>query len=436
MQEDFDLYTGELEYKGISFIFVFNKKELYLIPPKDKKWAIISGDLSNPNSTKNKFIMKGVIELDEKYLTGYCNETGEKIVFVTSPESIVGLFGSLKQNCVLRIQINGYILYKYEKDKIDRINFCGPEINSIYPIGEAFNLNINNESIQNGIWTVKTKGFAETTTELQTFSAFGHSINAYFGISQEISYNVGEPPLILNSSLIFEFEPTNNYDFIFDLWTVARKFVQYLCYSQSITFTKIKLFAPSDDGKHEEFAELIVTSDQSVSDMENLKDGHFISQAYIAGHEGDILNDIASGQLYTRHLPENYQKRRCKNVADFILITAGFEWELKRVFPDIANKKDYYLSEKIEKAINRMKPVMGDFGRKLYGLNDEQFNSSSIGRRLAKQRNNFAHGNLDNDFIDVSLLDVTFMEYMIYGMQLKKYGITEENIKNCIHDLF
>jgi hypothetical protein len=196
------------------------------------------------------------------------------------------------------------------------------------------------------------------------------------------------------------------------------------------------LFAPSDDGKHEEFAELIVTSDQSVSDIENLKKGHFISQAYIAGHEGDILNDIASGQLYTRHLPENYQKRRCKNVADFILISAAFEWELKRVFPDIANEKNSCLRKKIEKTINKMKPVMEGFGQKLYGLNDEEFNSSSIGRRLAKQRNNFAHGNLDNDFIDESILDVTFMEYIIYGIQLKKYGIAEENIKKCIRDLF
>lgn len=32
-----DLYTGELTYKGIAFFFTFNKDELRLIPPADKR---------------------------------------------------------------------------------------------------------------------------------------------------------------------------------------------------------------------------------------------------------------------------------------------------------------------------------------------------------------------------------------------------------------
>lgn len=37
MALDLELYTGTLEYKDILFGFVFDKKELRLIPPKDKK---------------------------------------------------------------------------------------------------------------------------------------------------------------------------------------------------------------------------------------------------------------------------------------------------------------------------------------------------------------------------------------------------------------
>ena len=34
---DTDIYTGTLSFRNIDFTFVFDKKELRLIPPQDKK---------------------------------------------------------------------------------------------------------------------------------------------------------------------------------------------------------------------------------------------------------------------------------------------------------------------------------------------------------------------------------------------------------------
>jgi hypothetical protein len=59
-----------------------------------------------------------------------------------------------------------------------------------------------------------------------------------------------------------------------------------------------------------------------------------------------------------------------------------------------------------------------------------------MGQRLAQQRNNFAHGNLDKDFKGSSLLDLVFMEYILYAMQLKRYGIKDMDIQKAINDLF
>lgn len=36
MSIEFDIYTGTLKYKEIEFSFVFDRKELRLIPPEDK----------------------------------------------------------------------------------------------------------------------------------------------------------------------------------------------------------------------------------------------------------------------------------------------------------------------------------------------------------------------------------------------------------------
>ena len=125
-----ETYTGTVTYRNIEFSFVFDKKELKLIPPKDKqddvrKWFMKSVDnvfqvLSNP------------VYITE-YLHGKVNETGHNIVFIPSTTSISRI------NSTLIINIDFYILNKYDRDKIDRIAIKGPEITHIFPTTIALN---------------------------------------------------------------------------------------------------------------------------------------------------------------------------------------------------------------------------------------------------------------------------------------------------------
>ncbi len=41
--DEHSTYTGILEYKGINFTFIFDKKILKLIPPEDKKMKLKVG---------------------------------------------------------------------------------------------------------------------------------------------------------------------------------------------------------------------------------------------------------------------------------------------------------------------------------------------------------------------------------------------------------
>ena len=63
-------------------------------------------------------------------------------------------------------------------------------------------------------------------------------------------------------------------------------------------------------------------------------------------------------------------------------------------------------------------------------------NYKEMGKRLSDQRNHFAHGDIDKEFIGLSLLDLVYLEYIIYIMQLKFYGVDDNNIKKAINDLF
>lgn len=80
--------------------------------------------------------------------------------------------------------------------------------------------------------------------------------------------------------------------------------------------------------------------------------------------------------------------------------------------------------------------VIGMFGEKLYHINGETLDYKEMGQRLADQRNHFAHGDLDKDFIGLSLLDLIYLENIIYALQLKHYGIDDLRIQKSINELF
>ena len=80
--------------------------------------------------------------------------------------------------------------------------------------------------------------------------------------------------------------------------------------------------------------------------------------------------------------------------------------------------------------------IIDVFGEHLYKLNQVNFDYKEIGKRVSDQRNHFAHGDLDKEFIKEALLDVTFLKYIVYTLQLKSFGLTNDNIRKAINDVF
>lgn len=468
MATEMDIYTGKIKYRDVDFEFVFDGAELRLVPPLEKKEEIHMEWIMTPMGNGG-YTMGEPLKMESSYLVGKCNENGRTLIFITQQGANIG-----SSNSVLFVEIVGYIVCKYDRKNIDRISFSSPEINCIHPTNQAYQYTFNEDSFsQKGVFSLTTKDFDSTTTEKQDFKVDDKNVQMQFCVSRRISNKIGEAPVTLNSSMIFEFEPTDDFMFILKLWYIAKQFIQFLCYRKNVFLPEAELSAPYEGGKHEKFAVLYVLNESGCSEIDTLKKGCYIKQKYIAGFEGKILTDIAANLLCIRHLPDTYKSGRHIDAARFIMITAAFEWEFHRAYPNGVPKKDSTIKvekeaseaiqELIESSSGKLKKkyqflkkliksdslqneiirigedfdgVIGNFGKHLYSLNGENLIYSEMGKRLADQRNHFAHGDLDKDFIGLSLLDLIYMEYIIYAMQLRSYGVGDEDIQKAINELF
>ena len=463
LANDFEnMATGTLKYSDATFTFVFDRNELRLIPSEEKSHEVARWFMTE--LSPGVYTIGPSVIMEEPYLIGKCNE-GYEIIFFP----IVG-HPIRRYNSVLTIDIQAYIWKRFGCIKIDQIGFQSPELDCIFSCKNA----IESYSVsKTGGYKVETKPFSETTTEKQSFVVDEIDVAVNFGVSMTTDGDHTKPPFSLHTEMYFEFPPTDDYGFVFRLCSIARGFIRYLCYRENVPFTTINLSAPLEGGKHIQFAQLYILSEQSETEPKCLKDERFIRHEYIYGFEGKILSDIAEGLLYIRNIPPTHKQGLVIDAARFVMITAAFEWEFRRLYPSGIKKRQRTLDaeknaeETISKLCNKSKgklkeiyknllnsvhftqlaskinftgkelgSIIDVFGKHLYAINGQELEYSKMGQRLGKQRNNYAHGNLDQEFLGLSLLDLMFLEMVVYAMQLKYYGINDLNIKKAINELF
>lgn len=458
------MQTGKLNMMGYEFFYTFDKKILYLIAKEDEKEEII-------NSWFLKKIDDGIYSypgepkyIEEDFLIGNVNETNEVITFL--PNKSLRIF---ENNGKIIVPVSGFFYSNSMLPSISRIEFTCSELNYIFPLNQAFEISYDAME-HNGKISINTLDFEKTTTDKQIFEFKGEEVEVYFGINRIMSYTIDEPPLKLTSTMNFKFKETQDYSYVLEFNRIAKEFIQFLCNRKNIIFDDIIL--KNDNKSIGFFHELGLESN-----IENipLKEGRYIKQSLISGYEGKILTDISKNNLFLGHLGKTYSDSRVIDASSFVLRTAAFEWEFGKLFKEVGTKKEATLKieaeatreidilindsqgnlKKIYKKLKKSIPtfvslsekinivfdeygevILDRFGKYLYGINDISYDHSDIGIRMAKQRNNFAHGNLDKEFINESLMDVVFFEQVVLVMQLKYFDLDNNTINNIINNLF
>lgn len=462
------IYTGSLEYKDIEFQFVFDGELLTLITPKqhqhEVEWEWLKEKIGPGVYTCGK-----PLTVDVPFMSGRCHETNKQMIFLTHESSTIG-----SRNSTLLIDVVGVIEANRADSLFSRLILSSPELNFIHPINRAYYQEFNFDDLEkDGAISIKTNGFDATATTKYPFMVDGRCISVHFSVGWKCSTKNNKPPIILNSNMIFEFEETRDYWFLRRLWSVAESMVQLLTFRQNAKISECTLQAKFDEKRFHNVGTFKQKSDPIASDGYSLEKGRYISLRYLDSHEADLIALIADESIYLRHIPKSSEDARSIDASSFVMTTAAFEWEFSQLYPDGVVKQDKRVKaeeralEEIDTAISNttgeaksilkfarksigftsletkviqagrdFDPVIGIFGKHLYSLNDEKFDYKTIGHRLANQRNDFAHGNIDKEFNGAAILDLLFLRYLIYALQLRRIGVSDSSIQRAINDLF
>lgn len=455
------ILQGTLEYKETEFNFTLEKNILQLVPKEKSEQSFkqnFRAQLGDGAYTEKKNQLEG------DYLVGRRLEDFRKIIFIPRVRDFQSdFFGN-----ILYIQIQ-YVIYLDMDKPISRISIGSKELNAIYDIRKSIEKKCLDEK---GGAEVKLRPFEETKIQKFKFKKEDKNIEGDINISKTLYNKITTYPVKIRSELCLYFDSTDSYMFVVELYEIIKKFIQFLCYRKNVDIREVKLQFKNKDGKYEKIGTMEVIDNNVISEDDKIIENRFISYDYIQGYEGNILQRISDEDLYMKHIPTTYKDGLEENEATFVMLTAAFEWEFRRMYKEIAHsigtkeaqknaskeieklkdkssgkeKKIYKkllkfislegLSEKLEYCCKELDEIILPFGENLYRINGEILHYREMGNRLAKQRNNFAHGNIDQEFIGLSLLDLIFLKRIVYAMQLKQIGVSNENIKKSINKLF
>lgn len=435
---------GIIDYKNEKYIFKLQDNILHMeLIDYLGKGCLIPDWMTNPPS------------FEDEYIRGINAENGHIVLFKPYP----GNAGY--RNMQMRIRIQYYI--ELVKDiTISKLTIKGREIDYIYDIEKG----IDNYTFgEEGTASCKTKTFEETTSQIEYFNVDDKKVEIYFTINRGISFGSCNP-LTLHSTINLKFDETNDYDFLVKLCHILKKFLTFLCYRENVNIDQIDLYTLNDKSLYLKVGKIVCFDMKNEEETEKIVKERNISYESIKDHVGDILQDIEKGNLYLRHIPDSHREGLKMDHSKFIMVTAAIEWLFKILYPEgiphsekklkAQNEIREKLEQKIQSSTGELKKqykflqrligadglsqrivqigkdyndLIYDVGKYLYSINElsDEFDYEKIGKRIQDQRNNFAHGNLDKEFEETAVLDLLYLERVVYLLQLSLYGI-ENNI--------
>ncbi|MFD2130398.1 HEPN domain-containing protein [Pseudogracilibacillus auburnensis] len=454
------MITGLLKYEDKNCVFKLKSFTLEIeeIENRDKIFIDDIDYLFNPDNSKNSNV--------PNLLIGNDFDNGKEIHFNVTDIIKTGA----KTHSA---SLYSYIIFEQEETSYDGIQIHADELNWFHNIKQSYSFM---HSPDTGQSELKMESFENTEKQFE-FNIEGQTIQGSLNISRTYSH-VSTMPIKLQTELNLYFKPTNEFELVERLANVTYSFLKFITYRKNINFKHLILKKKNEEGKYRKVGRLYIKDLQSHhTEEKKVLQERLIDFPLLEEHLGQLFEKLAENDIYITHIPETSLDQNIITPSRVIMITAGFEWqfrftykELSRVSEDkykdqrqeilafleekieenTGKKKKYFksyrnlllrsnmtLSDKINWALNEFSNELNLFIRQLYNLNGvTEVKYSDISARIQTQRNNIAHGNIDEEFDSYVIMDLIVLEWLYYAMVLSDVGISRANVRSAINKLF
>lgn len=414
---------------------------------------------------------KFVDNFNEKYEETYNIQVLKVKLFPNWNDAIIFHNHNLDSICLVStFKIFGIIEFKHEEQRIDALNIYAKELEYIYDSTRVFS---GIKYDEKGNMDILIKSFGEVNSEKKQIKLRNTIIDYSFEIKRKISTKNINNYFTANTMLNLEWNSlSDNYEFIYDIIMACYTFISYLYYRQNINFNNIELLSRDKKGRYLVIGQMTMWVHDIVEPEEDYVKKHYIDYNSIKLIDDKILQAIIDEKIFIRHIPENEIKRNQVTPQSFIIVSSAFEWEFSQLFHDGVKHRDAKINqiEEIKKDLlqlsnnynkqkkkiidkilenigkdnleskliytnEELKDVSEIFLQHLCGLNHIE-NKNKIFTNLQKLRNDFAHGNMEIDIDSDGFVGIIYLERLVYAMQLKRFGLDDNNIKKAINKLF
>lgn len=453
---------GYINYRKDEHIFILENYVLNLIPSTSEKLVEYSVTLVFDPITKRKsngfledLILEG-IKMDGKRI---------KICIQDIPSYKNGIFS---------YNVKWFYIYNQNVDdvKIKGINFVSPEINYIYStkryVKDDFDLrdgSFNNYNLE--IQRLDRQLLGE-------FKYNNKRIKIYGSMSWKRKYN-DFSIFEMWSRLVLEFnEEIDDLNCLYNIVILQKCVIDFLTYRNNNSFDTIETYSVSQNNEQYITGKFYVDFEKDIeSDPKKIK--HLIVADNIKKF-GNIYELINSNIIYLSHICDSFDKRKIYEPQRMLSILIAFERffnfkfddkeirddkyliMLEKVIEHLKNEKDIILdglkaSGKYNKFVKRISKVEVNYASRLryvinkypicisyinniYNLKSNDKLINTITERIAKLRNDMAHGNTNINFTSENTKDLKFMEVLFYIIILSELEVEDKEIINKINWLF
>lgn len=373
---------------------------------------------------------------------------------------------NFKKSIAIEMLISSYLVSNHPMPVFNNICFYGPELDLFYPINKGIVETYKPEEQRCLVEFAYGKEFQTQPIEFQV-NGDDYSLDFSYEFTQK--YSVLSPVFECKTRMKVSVKNTISISVIPELYQILRKLISYCSWRTNVNFSKVKVY--DQPGPYHNRAYFIsVMDDEDSVDSEALNKRKIIRYSEVEDILPNLITDLETKKLYLRAVPKSFKDSRMYDISKFILIMAGFDWEFRRAFPDFNPRspegikaeenakqvikdqigsttgKEKKLWKMLLKRVDdttpedRIKYLADELDEIITPLSNCYYQGSydldEITKRVSKQRNDFAHGNLDNPIDIDAYSDVRWLEMLTMIVKLYNYKLNNETIYKIVERLF